>query len=66
VAGGRVLANWPGLGELFENRDLAPTLDLRSLSKGLLRDHLRLPAAALAQAFPSSEGAPPQSGLLRA
>ncbi len=66
VAGGRVLANWPGLHDLYENRDLAPTMDLRSLSKGLLRDHLRLPAAALAQAFPSSEAAAPQAGLLRA
>ncbi len=66
VAGGRVLANWPGLSDLFENRDLAPTMDLRSLAKGLLRDHLRLPPAALAQAFPASEAAPPQSGLLRA
>lgn len=65
VAGGRVLANWPGLADLFENRDLAPTMDLRSLAKGLLRDHLRLPASALAQAFPGSEGAPPQSRLLR-
>lgn len=66
VAGGRVMANWPGLGELFENRDLAPTTDLRSLSKGLLRDHLRLPAAALAQAFPESGAAAAQGGLLRA
>src|ERR1700722_8004425 len=30
VAGGRVEATWPGLGagQLFENRDLAPTTDL--------------------------------------
>ena len=66
VAGGRVLANWPGLRDLYENRDLAPTMDLRSLAKGLLRDHLRLPPAALAQAFPASEAAAPQGGLLRA
>lgn len=65
VAGGRVLAHWPGLAELFENRDLAPTMDLRSLAKGLLRDHLRLPAAALAEAFPGSAEAAPQAGLLR-
>ena len=65
VAGGRVLADWPGLGNLFENRDLMPTLDLRTLAKGLLRDHLRLPAAALAQAFPDSAAAPPKAGLLR-
>ncbi|UPG73942.1 DUF1501 domain-containing protein [Roseomonas gilardii subsp. gilardii] len=59
VAGGRVLADWPGLrdGQLFENRDLAPTRDLRAVAKGLLRDHLRLPPQAVAAAFPGSEEA---------
>jgi uncharacterized protein (DUF1501 family) len=68
VAGGRVLADWPGLASanLLENRDLQPTRDLRSLAKGLLRDHLRLPERAVAQAFPDSNAAAPQSGLLRA
>ncbi len=67
VAGGRVLADWPGLGEgrLFEDRDLAPTLDLRRLAKGLLRDHLRLPEAAVAAAFPDSGDAPALAGLVR-
>ena len=65
VAGGRVLAHWPGLADLFENRDLAPTTDLRSLAKGLLRDHLKLPAAALAEAFPGGGDAAPQAGLVR-
>ena len=33
VAGGRVLADWPGLGpaQLLDGRDLRPTLDLRSV-----------------------------------
>jgi uncharacterized protein (DUF1501 family) len=68
VAGGRVLADWPGLGpgKLFENRDLQPTRDVRALAKGLLRDHLRLPEAAVAAAFPGSEAVSPQAGLLRA
>ena len=68
MAGGRVLADWPGLGEerLFENRDLAPTRDLRSVAKGLLRDHLRLPETAVARAFPdSAEVAPALGGLVR-
>lgn len=67
VAGGRVGGDWPGLGQgqLFENRDLAPTTDLRSLAKGLLRDHLRLPAPAVARAFPASDAATPSAGLLR-
>lgn len=68
VAGGRVIADWPGLDErqLLENRDLAPTLDLRRIAKGLLRDHLRLPEAAVARAFPNSTEAPALAGLLRA
>jgi uncharacterized protein (DUF1501 family) len=68
VAGGRVLANWPGLtrANLFEDRDLQPTLDLRSLAKGLLSAHLRLSPEALETVFPDSRTAPPTGGLLRA
>lgn len=67
VAGGRVLANWPGLGssQLFERRDLQPTTDLRSVAKGVLATHFGLPPAALAAAFPDSQGAPPILGLVR-
>jgi uncharacterized protein (DUF1501 family) len=67
VKGGRVLADWPGLGEqaLFEGRDLAPTRDLRSVLKGVLRDHLGLPDAALgAGIFPDSAAAGPLDGLV--
>ncbi len=67
VRGGRVLADWPGLhpDQLFENRDLRPTRDLRAIAKGLLRDHLRLAPAAVAAAFPGSEAVAPEGGLLR-
>lgn len=67
VAGGRIGGDWPGLaeGRLFEGRDLAPTTDLRGLAKGLLRDHLRLAAPAVARAFPGSEAAAPVGGLVR-
>ena len=67
VAGGRVLADWPGLaqGKLFEDRDLAPTLDLRAILKGGLRDHLHLSAGALDQVFPGSQDAAPMHGLVR-
>ena len=67
VAGGRVRADWPGLapGRLFEARDLQPTMDVRALAKGLLASHLRLPAAAVARAFPGSEGVEAARGLLR-
>jgi len=66
VRGGRVLADWPGLGagRLVENRDLQPTRDLRAIAKGLLRDHLRLPAAAVAAAFPGSNAVAAEAGLL--
>ena len=48
VRGGRVIADWPGLadGQLYEARDLRPTLDLRAVLKGVLRDHLGLPRPA--------------------
>lgn len=67
VAGGRVIADWPGLKPqaLYEGRDLKPTLDLRGLAKGLLRDHLGVPPGALDQAvFPSSTGAKALDGLV--
>ena len=67
VNGGRMLADWPGLSEqaLYQGRDLKPTLDLRSVLKGVLRDHLGIPAGALAEAvFPSSGAIAPREGLL--
>ena len=67
VAGGRVLANWPGLapGNLLEGRDLQPTADLRSIAKGLLIAQLGLPAGAMASVFPDSASAAPMGGLVR-
>ena len=67
VAGGRVLAEWPGLGsgKLFENRDLQPTTDLRAVAQGLLLDHLGLTPAALASVFPGGERVAPARGLIR-
>ncbi len=67
VAGGRVQANWPGLstGNLFENRDLQPTADLRAVTKGLLGPLFGLDVAALGRVFPDSEQASAVGGLLR-
>jgi uncharacterized protein (DUF1501 family) len=68
VAGGRVLTRWPGLASraLYQGRDLAPTLDLRCVLKGLLADQLQVPARALEKSvFPDSESARPLEGLLR-
>jgi uncharacterized protein (DUF1501 family) len=69
VAGGRVVADWPGLSRsaLYENRDLKPTRDLRSVMKGVLRDHLGVAESALdAKVFPDSSAARPLDGLVRA
>jgi len=67
LQGGRVIADWPGLkpNDLYENRDLKPTTDLRAVLKGVLRDHLRLDERALAATiFPGSDDIKPMSGLL--
>ncbi len=67
VNGGRIVADWPGLSEkaLHQARDLRPTRDLRSVLKGLLRDHIGIPDKALAAAvFPSSGNVPPLDGLV--
>jgi uncharacterized protein (DUF1501 family) len=68
VAGGRIKGTWPGLGagQLFENRDLAPTTDLRGVAKGLLASHLGLDAGALGPVFPGSDRISPMAGLIRA
>jgi uncharacterized protein (DUF1501 family) len=68
VAGGRVIADWPGLSSrsLYQGRDLMPTLDLRCVLKGLLQEQLAIPARSLdATVFPNSERARPLRGLLR-
>ncbi|GAB5374773.1 MAG: DUF1501 domain-containing protein [Acuticoccus sp.] len=67
VAGGKVIADWPGLAprELFEGRDLMPTADLRGVFKGALRDHLGLDARQLGNAvFPDSMDVKPMEGLI--
>lgn len=69
VEGGRMLTDWPGLsrGALYQQRDLAPTLDLRSVLKGVLHDHLRVSSAALdSDVFPDSSMVRPAKDLIRA
>ncbi len=69
VLGGRVVSDWPGLGaaSLLDGRDLKPTLDLRSVFKGVLDAHLRIDASTLAtRVFPDSTQARTLSGLFRA
>jgi len=69
LAGGRVVADWPGLkaADLYESRDLKPTTDLRAMLKGVLADHLGLSADVLARAvFPDTLGVAPMKGLVAA
>jgi uncharacterized protein (DUF1501 family) len=69
VRGGQVIADWPGLSPtaLLDNRDLRPTLDLRSVFKAVLDEHMHVDADTLAKrVFPDSSGARPLQGLIRA
>ncbi len=68
VKGGRVIADWPGLANthLYQDRDLKPTLDLRSVCKGVLAEHMGVTEAQLeSKIFPDSRAAKPIAGLLR-
>jgi uncharacterized protein (DUF1501 family) len=65
---GGMIGDWPTLADnrLFEARDLTPTLDVRSVFKGVLRDHLGIDRAALdGRVFPGSAAeAPVVDGLV--
>lgn len=64
---GGIVGDWPGLApaDLYENRDLRPTLDMRSLFKGVLADHLGVDRKALETVvFPSGVEARPMANLV--
>jgi uncharacterized protein (DUF1501 family) len=68
VKGGRVIADWPGLKatNLLDGRDLRPTMDLRAVVKGVLREHLSVSDAALdTTVFPKSASVKAMEGLIR-
>jgi uncharacterized protein (DUF1501 family) len=67
ITGGRVIADWPGLKDanLHEGRDLKPTVDVRAVLKGVMKDHLGLSDRVLANAvFPDSGAIKPMQGLV--
>lgn len=69
VAGGRMVTPWPGLEtrQLFEGRDLASSTDVRSLFKGVLRDHLGIAEGHIEDTvFPNSRDVHATGGLIRA
>jgi len=65
VAGSGFVGDWPGLDRLYEDRDLYPANDLRSLLKGVLSEHWGLDRADLDRTvFPDSAQAAAFSGLV--
>jgi len=67
VNGGRVITDWPGLApiDLYENRDLRPTTDIRGVFKGVLQDHLGISAGTTErEVFPGSAQAKPMRELI--
>jgi uncharacterized protein (DUF1501 family) len=69
VQGGRVLADWPGLAqaELFEGRDLRPTLGLDALISQVCAEAFKLEPGKMARAlFPDSGKARELPRLLKA
>lgn len=67
VLGGRVIADWPGLGagRLLDDRDLQPTTDLRAVVKGVLGPHLGVNATDLGGIFPDRSSVQPMEKLIR-
>jgi uncharacterized protein (DUF1501 family) len=64
---GGIIGDWPTLkpAALFENRDVRPTLDMRSLFKGVLGEHLGVERTALERTvFPDGAVAKPVTGLV--
>jgi uncharacterized protein (DUF1501 family) len=64
---GGIIGDWPTLqqAKLFENRDTAPTLDMRGLFKGVLNQQLGVSRRALDTAvFPDSAGVAPTMGIV--
>ena len=62
-----IVGDWPTLQQarLFENRDTAPTLDMRALFKGVLTEHLGIERKALdTLIFPDSAAAQAARGVV--
>jgi uncharacterized protein (DUF1501 family) len=67
IARSAVVVDWPGLGdrELFEGRDVRPTLDTRSVLKGVLAGTFDLTADQTNRIFPGSDLARGRLDLMR-
>ena len=68
IKGGRVLADWPGLSQsnLYENRDLKPTLNLDTLIASVTSESFGLAPTQVAKAlFPEANIGKPLEGLIK-
>jgi uncharacterized protein (DUF1501 family) len=68
IRGGRVVADWPGLGapQLYEGRDLAPTAHLDALLAGVAGESLGLDPAHVARTLFADRAVRPMTGLVTA
>jgi uncharacterized protein (DUF1501 family) len=67
LKGRGVIGDWPTLqqAKLYENRDTAPTLEMRALFKGVLADHLAIDRRTLdTVVFPGSAAVAPAVGII--
>ncbi|MFK8013816.1 MAG: DUF1501 domain-containing protein [Gammaproteobacteria bacterium] len=65
--GGRAVAPWPGLGasNLYQDRDLFPTTDVRRLFASVLAEHMQLGDRAVSNAFADAKALSPMDQLIR-
>ncbi|MBI4520713.1 MAG: DUF1501 domain-containing protein [Gemmatimonadetes bacterium] len=66
VARSALVTDWPGLrdSQLFDNRDLRPTLDTRAVLKGVIAGTFDLTHAQAERVFPNSSDAPGRYDLM--
>lgn len=67
VRGGRVIADWPGLADnqLYEGRDLAPTIALEDVLAGVVAEHFKLDSSRMTGSLFPGRSAKPMLGLVR-
>jgi len=69
LRGGRMVHKWPGLGDadLYEGRDLRPTIDVNAIVKGVLHEHYGISQRTLSRdIYPNSQNSGLIKGLVRA
>ena len=67
LKGGRIYEKWPGLSEsdLYQNRDVRPTIDIRGIMKGVIAEHYNLSDQILrSNIYPGSSGVKSIKGLI--